>query len=432
MTHKIIITLITIQLVLLTSCNTKQESTKITKHEDYNVYLESDNEALKKVESEKKFWEEKLEKNPNQYTYLQPLAAANNQLFDVTGNIEYLKEAEKLLIEANERAKENNASLLRGLARNYITQHRFKEALAVLKKAEANGENLKGTQKMLFDVHLELGNTIVAEDYLNKITNMNDFDYLIRLSKWSDHKGNLDAAIKYMEQAKQKAEEANNKGLKLWSYSNLADYYGHAGRLQDSYNHYLKTLALDPNYNYALKGIAWITFSHEKDIEKTNEILDAISAKHLTPDIYLFKADVADYQSNEAEKEKNMKAYFELVRTKNYGVMYHKYNTLIYAERPNTKEKALELAKEEVANRPTAGSYDLLAWTYLEKGDAKKALAIAQEHVIGKTHEPEAQYHIAKIYKANNMIEEAAKLKQALSESVFELGPNMEGEIASL
>lgn len=432
MTHKIIITLITLQLVFFTSCNTKQEPSKVTNYEDYNAYLELDNSVLDKAQSEKKFWKEKLEKNPTQHTYLQPLAAANNQLFDVTGNIEYLKEAETYLLKANEIAKENNASLLRGLARNYITQHRFKEALTVLKKAEKNGENLKGTQKMLFDVHLELGNVTLAENYLNEITNMNDFDYLIRLSKWSDHKGDLDAAIKYMEKAKSKAEEANNKGLKLWSYSNLADYYGHAGRIQDSYEHYLKTLALDPNYNYALKGIAWITFSYEKDIERTNEILDAISAKHLTPDIYLFKADVADYQSNEAEKEKNMNAYFELIRTNNYGVMYHKYNTLIYAERPNTKEKALELAKEEVANRPTAGSYDLLAWTYLENGDAKKALDIAQKHVIGKTHEPEAQYHIAKIYKANNMTEEATKLKQALSESVFELGPNMEDKIASL
>ena len=432
MTHKIITTLITIQLVIITSCSTNNKHSKITNYEDYSTYLETDNSKLEKAQAEKKFWEDKLENTPSQYTYLQPIAVANEQLFDITGNIEYLKEAEASLIKANNRTNNDNASLLRALAKNYITQHRFKEALDVLKKAELNGENLKGTQKMLFDVYLELGNETIAEDYLNKITDMNDFDYLIRLSKWSDHKGNLEAAIKYMEKAKVKAEEANNKGLKLWSYSNLADYYGHAGRIEDSYNHYLKTLALDPNYNYALKGIAWITFSHEKDIENTNKILNAITQKYRTPDIFLLKAEVADYQSKPTIKEQHMKAYFDLLSSENYGVMYDKYNALIYAEQPNTKDKALELAMNEVINRPTAGSYDLLAWVYLENGNEKKALEIAEKYVVGKTYEPEVQYHIAKIYKANNMTTQVNKFKNELSESVFELGPNMEDKITSL
>ena len=152
MTHKIITTLITIQLVIITSCSTNNKHSKITNYEDYSAYLETDNSKLEKAQAEKKFWEDKLENTPSQYTYLQPLAVANEQLFDITGNIEYLKEAEASLIKANHRTNNNNASLLRALAKNYITQHRFKEALDVLKKAELNGENLKGTQKMLFDV----------------------------------------------------------------------------------------------------------------------------------------------------------------------------------------------------------------------------------------------------------------------------------------
>jgi hypothetical protein len=48
-----------------------------------------------------------------------------------------------------------------------------------------------------------------------------------------------------MEKAKDTAEKEDNRTLKIWSYSNLR-FYGHAGRIQESYDSYLKTLAIDP------------------------------------------------------------------------------------------------------------------------------------------------------------------------------------------
>ena len=87
------------------------------------------------------------------------------------------------------------------------------------------------------------------------------------------------------------------------------------------------------------------------------------------------------------------------------------------------------MAKLEVQNRPTAQSYDLLAWTYYKKGDVVKALEIVDTHVVGKTFEPTAMYHVAKIYKANGKKDEANSIKNELLESVFELGPMMEKDI---
>jgi hypothetical protein len=48
------------------------------------------------------------------------------------------------------------------------------------------------------------------------------------------------------------------------------------GRIQESYDSYLKTLAIDPNYSYALKGIAWIVFSHERNTKEAKRIVEAI------------------------------------------------------------------------------------------------------------------------------------------------------------
>ena len=422
---------IIIVILLLGNCTRQKET--VTKLADYEQYLDTGkNTALEKVQTEKDFWENKLEKHPDQYAYLQPLAAAYAGMFEVSGTISHLLKAEALLLEANARLDHKNAGLQRALARNYITQHRFKEALTVLKNAEQTGEDLKNTQQMLFDVHLELGNITQAEEYLGKIKAMNEFDYLIRLSKWSDYKGNLDAAIKYMEKAIPLAEASGNKGLQSWAYSNLADFYGHAGRIEDAYSHYLKTLEINPDHAYALKGIAWIAFSYEKDVEKAQRIMDVVTAKYKTPDTYLFKAELAAYNGDKSLEAEHMKKYQRLLATNNYGVMYDKHNTLLWAEDNSTLDKAMALAMQEVANRPTAQSYDLLAWTYLGKGNEKKALEIALKHVIGKTYEPEVQYHIAEIYKANNMHKEAKALKKELMESLFELGPNMETRIMEL
>ena len=90
--------------------------------------------------------------------------------------------------------KYSSTGSIRSLARNYISQHRFKEALVIANKALAIGEGMIETQKLLFDVNMELGNYSEAQKNLNFLTNRKDFDYLIRISKWNDHLGDLKTA----------------------------------------------------------------------------------------------------------------------------------------------------------------------------------------------------------------------------------------------
>ena len=208
--------------------------------------------------------------------------------------------------------------------------------------------------------------------------------------------------------------------------------YGHAGKIQNSYNYYLKTLKLEAHNSYALKGIAWIVFSHEKNTKEANRIIDIISKKHNSPDFYLLKAEIAEFENNQNEREENMTNYFNMLQKDNYGVMYNKYNALIFTEDKNTSSKALVIAQQEINNRPTPDSYDLLAWSYYNLGDYKKALDVAQKHVAGKSFEPELNYHLAMIYKANKMNNLITPIKQDLLASTFELGPSFKQKIDQL
>ncbi|MBF2707677.1 tetratricopeptide repeat protein [Flavobacterium soyangense] len=417
--------------LLMLSCN--QKSNKIIAQKDYNKYLEiKDNKSRDFAQGEINFWQKKYDKAPNQTSYLSLIASNYSKLFENTGNIKYLYKVEELLLQVNKEYHYQGVGSIRSLGRNYISQHRFKEALVLANKALAIGEGMKETQKLLFDVNMELGNYTDAEKNLKYLNDSRDFDYLIRVSKWNDHLGDLKTAISLMEKARDIAEINDNNSLKIWTYSNLGDLNGHAGNIQTSYDYYLKTLAVEPNNSYALKGIAWIAFSHEKDTKEANRIIDNISKRHHTPDFYLLKAQIAEYENDFLSKKTNLNDYFTMLNTINYGAMYNKYNTLIYADDKNTASKALEIAKIEIDHRPTPDSYDLLAWSYYNLGDSKKALAIEEEYVVGKSFEPKLNYHLATIYKANNLNEKVTPIKKELLKSTFELGPNLEKKIINL
>ncbi|QNK78861.1 cell surface protein [Winogradskyella sp. PAMC22761] len=414
-------------LATMLSCNTKT----VTKASDYNQYL-STNINTPDLLEDVNFWTNKIENSSSSYSYLISRANANTKVFNITGEINYLIEAEKDLLVANTIVKDTDAGLLKNLAGNYISQHRFKEALVLLKKAEANGKKLSGTKKMLFDVHLELGNYIYAEAYLNEIKNNSNFDYLIRLSKLEDHKGNLAGAIENMEKAMAIAESSNTKGMKLWSYTNIADFYGHAGEIEKSYAYYLKSLELDPNNAYAKKGIAWIVYSYENNPKEALNILNHITTYHNSPDYDLLKAEIAEYKNDETLKSQSLKSYLTATDNKLYGEMYNKYSVMLFNDDLSMPDRALEIAKKEIENRATPQSYDLLAWSYFKKDEITKANNIIEEFVIGKTFEPSVLYHVAEIYKAAGKTDKIQPIKEELLASLYELGPLMEQKINQL
>jgi tetratricopeptide (TPR) repeat protein len=217
-----------------------------------------------------------------------------------------------------------------------------------------------------------------------------------------------------------------------WNYTNLADYYGHAGRIKDSYNGYLKALAINPNNSYAKKGIAWIVYSYERNPKEALRILETVTKENASPDYHLLKAEISAFMGDLAEKEMQTKMYLSKVSNEKYGAMYAKYNVLLFADEPTNSLKALEIAKTEVEARPTAQSYDLLAWSYYKNGNIVEAIQISKNHVIGKTFEPQALLHTAYILKANGNRKEAQKLKTELLGAIYELGPNSEQEIKNI
>ncbi len=417
-----------IPLIFLSACQPKEK--RVTHVIDYDKYLVAT--PVKTTSKYFELWNSKIEPDSMQLLSFGIVGGEYSRYFQESGDIQYLKKAEKALKRAKDIAAIGKGGYFRALARNYISQHRFKEALQLADSARAIGSSINATHGLLFDIEMELGNYQNAGKYLDSIKNLSDFGYLIRLAKWNDHKGDLNTTIKFMELAKAKAIKSKSKALMLWAYTNLADYLGHAGRIEDSYVHYLKALELDPQNSYAKKGIAWIVFSYEKNPEEALRILDSVTKNYRAPDYFLLKAEIAEYMGNQLNKLDNLDQYFNSVKNPAYGVMYNAYNVRMYLEETGQYEKALQISQSEVNNRPTPKSYSFLAFSYLKLGETDKALKIVEQYIDGKTAEPAILYYAAEIYKAAGRNDKVTELKSDLLAAAYELGPLLENKIAAL
>jgi hypothetical protein len=168
---------------------------------------------------------------------------------------------------------------------------------------------------------------------------MNDYDYLIRLAKWNDHKATWKQQS-LLEKGRDIAEKEDNRTLKngliliwviLWSLAESRIIW-----------QLLKTLAIDPNYSYALKGIAWIVFSHERNTKEG--IVEAIT--HNTQIFIYWNLRLLNLKAMRQHKN----AYFAICLKNNYGRIIN--NTLIYAD-AKKQHLSKKSQKIEVDHRPT-------------------------------------------------------------------------------
>lgn len=415
---------------LMASCGSENKKGRITSTDAIDTYIKNNtthsDSALAFANSEIEFWSKKLNAHQDNFVYQQALAGAHSLRFEVSHDIKDIVITDSLLQLANTKTKSSRAGLLRTLSRHQIKQHEFGHAYYFAEKALRNGENRYGSNLLMFDVLMELGDVELAKAHLFQLENKNNFDYYIRLSKLKDHEGDLDSAIIYMEWAAQKVQ---GKNLEDWAQSNLADMYGHAGRVEESYNTYVKVLDRTPSYSYALKGIAWVAYAHDHDIKTARKIFKHLATITKAPDYYLQLAELAAYEGNEAEAFKYKKQFQNAVNHPEFKGMYNKYllDILIDVD----PDAAYKICEEEIEKRPTAVVYSWLARVELAKGNNKKALSIIQTKVENQTFEPDALYVMGLVYRAVGDSGKATKCFNEVLESSYEIGPLLTEEVKS-
>ena len=407
--------------ILFSSC----KKNNLVQLKDIETWLQSShiNEALTKITDDEKFWQQRLAADSNNYINYLGVSKAYLSRFKLLSNINDLNKGEELLRKAAARLDYKHPDLLQTLSRVAITGHRFKEAAMLNSQSlEFNG-NEYAYSLAAFDASMELGLYKQSSRFLEQNGEKESFHYLIRLAKKQDHDGNLDAAIQSMEKAFDKIKHTNNTELYCWTLANLGDMYGHAGRIKESYNMYRKVLDTDPAYLYALKGIAWIAYAHDRNTPLAKTILNFINQHAGDPTTLLLLAELATYEGNANEAGMLKARFIREAGKASYGTMHNKYLIQLFTEDEDMLPAALKIAQQELKDRETPETWSWLAWVYYHMGDYEKAGNIYSNYVLGKTFEPEALVYGVFILDKMNRENEAQDLYNECMESAFELGP---------
>ncbi len=418
--------------ILLLSCG--RPAKRVVNETDFESLVatkRNGNSKLAGIDTEMKFWSARLQHNNDDIAAKLKLAALFRHRFDYSGNISEIHTADSFYRAAHSISRLNSSSTFRSLAFLSITRHEFRQAKLYLDSALHMGDDKHQTILGLVDVHMELGEPYLAEKALSSLADKNDVQYMIRLAKIKDHKGNLEQAIDIMEQAATKLQNEHDP-LYLWVHSNLADMYSHANRFEAAYSEYLEVLRIDPGSYHCFKGIAWLAFSHDGNTALAKKILLFLKRQHAVPDYDLLLAEIAEYEGDKQTHQRYIGSFLSAARNPAYGNMYNQYVCELQAEVIKDKDAALRIARLEVENRPTASSFASLAWAYYHSNETERSLDIARSYLENKTSEPGILYKIGMIYHATGDESKAKKYLSEANESAYELGPLVAARIKTI
>lgn len=404
-------------LIMLNTCFIKAVEIFST-HRALTLYQPT--QELIKIEAEKQFWNNKLKLQADNPAFLQMSAASYSASFSSSGNIHDLKKAEALLIRALAYNKTSRRGILRDLAACYISQHRFCEALNQLVEASAIGREKRATALMLFDVFLEIGSLDEAKTELTMLSEITDFNYLIRLAKWEDHQGNLSEAIKILEIARIKAESGKDKSQMHWIYSNLGDFYGHDAQFENSAKYYLKSLQLNAGDWYSLKGLAWMIWSKDQNSDIALKMLETIKLYSKDPGVELLIASLLEDKGDHTQAEQIRFTLKAQLSQAEYSLMY---SQLLFEQfiKDSQFAEAEKLAYQEIDSRPVPSAYIMLAELFKAQSKEDQAIEILLNHVINKTEEPSILLKAHAVLSNNKLLQH--DLENKLKSAWYELGP---------
>lgn len=417
--------------ILVIACQST-DKTIIVQKSDYGKFISPDKDEDSKLNADDEitFWQAKLVNQPDGFLYKQKLAASLVKSFDKTGEINLIHQSNNLLLESLKQVngKSKSATLL-SLSSNAVKLHQFQKALNYAFDAEKYTEEIYGPRLMQYDAMMELGMYQNALTTLESTGREKDFNYLVRMAKYKDHIGQLDQAIRLMEEALETVKNSNPDRW-LWTKASLGDYYGHNGEIKKSYDTFMEVLKIDPSYSHALQGVAWIAFSHDKDPENALEIARFLEKQKELPDQKLFIAEIHEYLGHPKASDKWTNSFIEEAKDKKYSGMYNAYLVDLLADEHT--DEAIELSSTEIDQRPVPQSYTLYAWSLYHDGSIDEAFSVLKQHVLGKTYEPALLYKAAVISAAAGQYDIAKDLINECKDAAFELGPIVEKQLESI
>ncbi len=319
--------------------------------------------------------ESRLAANPEDNGAALLLADALLRQTRVTGNPGLAVEAERALTRVlNDEPGSYDAN--RMLAALYLSQHRFRDALAVGERNRDARPADPVNYGVIGDAHLELGEYDEAFAAFDKMmqTRPSAAAYA-RVAYARELQGNLAGAIESMALAADATSPTDPEGL-AWARAQLGDLYFQVGKLHEAKVAYASASQAFPGHPFAVIGYAKAIAS-EGDPNGALELLRGAAAKSPTPDVFVKMGDLLEQLGRHDEAERQYALAEAAWRTE---APEPKNLARFLADHDRKIEEAVAIAEKAAAERHDIFTEDALAWSYFKAGrvaDARRAMAQA-------------------------------------------------------
>jgi tetratricopeptide (TPR) repeat protein len=369
---------------------------------------------------------EQLKADPNDSKAALNLAKIYIQEARETSNYMYYdKAAMKLVNNVLVHDSRNfNALVFKSLI--FMSQHHFAEGLAAAREAQQVNPSNAHAYGLLVDGNVEMGNydsAIANSDKMNAIrpdlTSYSRASYLREI--YGDYTGAI-AAMKMAVEAGGRGDEHTE-----WTRVQLASLYEKVGDYKNADTLYNFSLALRPDYPYALAGLARLAVAandYGKAIgyyEKADGIVEDNSIKEELAEAYRLAGQTKKATDKANEVIENLSKDAESGNT-DESIGHYGDRELAYAYlKVNNTDKALEHAMLEYNRRPdNIDVNETVAWVYYNKGEYAKALPFIKVAMRTNSKNPVLLSRAGLIYfKAGDKTMAKNLLQQASSSQAY-------------
>jgi len=381
---------------------------------------------LDRVRADVSFWADRLAADPANVAAAVRLADANAADARLTGDVRgYTRAlgAADVALEAHPRY----VPALASRASSLIALHRFGEARDAARMILAQDAANSVALGVIGDASLELGDLADAgAAYQALRLSDGGSASLVRDGRLAFVRGDTGDAVTADEAAVDAAlDEGLEGGALAFFHATLGETRVAAGDAAGARNAFENALQVRPELPAALVGLARLD-AFEGRLDEAVRRLDTAIAAIPAPDWLARRSDLLERRGGptDADAAAADRATIEAIGglAGEAGSVYDRGLVLYLADHGLDPDRAVRLARDELAIRPDTYGYDALAWALLGAGDAAAADEPMRLALAAGTEDARLWYHAGVIDAALGRGDEArVYLEQAL-----ELGPALD------
>ena len=334
-----------------------------------------------------------IAKHPDHAPYYNALAMAYARRARETSDVQFYAKAEETLQQSLALAPDNYEAL-KTKAWLQLGRHEFAQALETATKLNKKNPDDVLVYGYLVDANVELGNykqAVAAAQWMLDLRAGN-IPGLTRAGYLRELHGNLHGAIEMMQMAYDSTPYAETED-RAWLLTQLAHLHFLLGDFTKAETFANGALSVFPNYHYALGALAQVRVREKRYDEAVTLLRKRYDGAPHAENLYAL-AEALDLAGQSEEAQKDF-AEFERKSIAETNIGDNSNHELIayYVDHAHLPEKALEVAKREIARRQDVSTLDCYAWALAANGDYDTAYTEIEKAILLGVKDPKILSH---------------------------------------